>query len=76
ATFSIKLITKELTKMTEVQTNDLKSSIEFFLENMELVARQVELNAVLMRKGKDALIRAGFTEDQALEIIKSRGAML
>ncbi|AYQ17735.1 hypothetical protein OIO07_20680 [Bacillus paralicheniformis] len=62
--------------MTEVQTNDLKSSIEFFLENMELVARQVELNAVLMRKGKDALIRAGFTEDQALEIIKSRGAML
>ncbi|TWL60771.1 hypothetical protein CHCC15332_1098 [Bacillus paralicheniformis] len=43
---------------------------------MELVARQVELNAVLMRKGKDALIRAGFTEDQALEIIKSRGAML
>ncbi|TWL50227.1 hypothetical protein CHCC15332_4251 [Bacillus paralicheniformis] len=43
---------------------------------MELVARQVELNAVLMRKGKDALIRAGFTEDQAFEIIKARGAML
>ncbi|TWK99189.1 hypothetical protein CHCC20325_2326 [Bacillus licheniformis] len=43
---------------------------------MELVAHQVELNAVLMRKGKDALIRAGFTEDQALEIIKARGAML
>lgn len=49
--------------MTEVQTNDLKSTIEFLLDNMELVARQVELNAVLMRKGKDALIRAGFTED-------------
>ncbi|WP_270568521.1 hypothetical protein [Bacillus sonorensis] len=62
--------------MTEAQTNELKSSIEFLLDNMELVARQVELNAVLMRKGKDALIRAGFTEDQALEIIKSRGAML
>ena len=62
--------------MTEAQTNDLKSTIEFLLENMELVARQVELNAVLMRKGKDALIRAGFTEDQALEIIKARGAML
>ncbi|OJT53884.1 hypothetical protein [Bacillus licheniformis] len=62
--------------MTEEQTNELKSSIEFFLENMELVARQVELNAVLMRKGKDAFIRAGFTEDQALEIIKARGAML
>lgn len=62
--------------MTEEQTNELKSSIEFFLENMELVARQVELNAVLMRKGKDALINAGFTEDQALEIIKARGAML
>jgi len=62
--------------LTEAQTNDLKSTIEFLLENMELVARQVELNAVLMRKGKDALIRAGFTEDQALEIIKARGAML
>ncbi|KYC76828.1 hypothetical protein P5637_23115 [Bacillus paralicheniformis] len=62
--------------MTEVQTNDLRSTIEFLLDNMELVARQVELNAVLMRKGKDALIRAGFTEDQALEIIKARGAML
>ncbi|MCY8570329.1 hypothetical protein [Bacillus haynesii] len=62
--------------MTESQTNDLKSTIEFLLENMELVARQVELNAVLMRKGKDALIRAGFTEDQAIEIIKARGAML
>ncbi|ASB87659.1 hypothetical protein [Bacillus sonorensis] len=62
--------------MTEAQTNELKSSIEFLLDNMELVARQVELNAVLMRKGKDALIRAGFTEDQALEIIKARGAML
>ncbi|KKB71928.1 MULTISPECIES: hypothetical protein [Bacillus] len=62
--------------MTEEQTNELKSSIEFLLDNMELVARQVELNAVLMRKGKDALIRAGFTEDQALEIIKARGAML
>ncbi|MCY8348059.1 hypothetical protein MOC74_21890 [Bacillus haynesii] len=62
--------------MTEVQTNDLKSTIEFLLDNMELVVRQVELNAVLMRKGKDALVRAGFTEDQALEIIKARGAML
>ncbi|WP_440097358.1 hypothetical protein [Bacillus paralicheniformis] len=62
--------------MTEEQTNELKSSIEFLLDNMELVARQVELNAVLMRKGKDALIRAGFTEDQAFEIIKARGAML
>ncbi|ARC72386.1 hypothetical protein [Bacillus licheniformis] len=62
--------------MTEAQTDDLKSTIEFLLENMELVAHQVELNAVLMRKGKDALIRAGFTEDQALEIIKARGAML
>ncbi|MCY9220544.1 hypothetical protein MOF08_07415 [Bacillus licheniformis] len=62
--------------MTEVQTNDLRSTIEFLLDNMELVARQVELNAVLMRKGKDALIHAGFTEDQALEIIKARGAML
>ncbi|MEC1440532.1 hypothetical protein P9D57_17730 [Bacillus sonorensis] len=62
--------------MTEEQVYEFKSTLDFFLENMELVARQVELNAVLMRKAKDALTKAGFTEEQALEIIKARGAML
>ncbi|TWM95170.1 hypothetical protein CHCC14600_4245 [Bacillus licheniformis] len=65
-----------MAKLTEEQVYEFKSTLDFFLENMELVARQVELNAVLMRKAKDALMRAGFTEEQALEIIKARGAML
>lgn len=65
-----------MAKLTEEQVYEFKSTLDFFLENMELVARQVELNAVLMRKAKDALMKAGFTEEQALEIIKARGAML
>lgn len=65
-----------MAKLTEEQVYEFKSTLDFFLENMELVAHQVELNAVLMRKAKDALMKAGFTEEQALEIIKARGAML
>lgn len=55
---------------------DMKSAIEFMLDNMELLRKQVELNAVLSKVAYDTLTSAGFTEQQALEIIKARGATL
>lgn len=54
-------------------TEEMKNAISFMLDNMEMMLKQVELNAVLYRKSYETLIAAGFTEEQALEIVKARG---
>lgn len=54
----------------------LRNTIEFMLGNMDLIRRQIELNAALTRIAYDSLQRAGFTEEQAAEFIKARGPML
>ncbi len=57
-------------------TEQLRNTIEFMLGNMELMQKQVELQAALTRIAYDSLQRAGFTEEQATEFIKARGPML
>lgn len=57
-------------------TNEMLSAMEFMQDNMALVKRQVELNAVLTKVAYESLMRVGFSEEQALSLIESRGAML
>lgn len=57
-------------------TEQLRSTIEFMLGNIDLMRRQVELNAALTRIAYDSLQHVGFTEEQATEFIKARGPML
>lgn len=54
---------------------EMIAGIRLMLDNMELVKRQVELNAVLMKVAHESYQKAGFTEEQATEIIKARGPL-
>ncbi|MEK3887320.1 hypothetical protein [Bacillus sp. FSL K6-3431] len=58
------------------ENTDIRQSIEFMLANMDLLRKQVELNAALTRIAFDGLQTAGFTEAQATDFIKARGPML
>lgn len=51
-------------------------AVESLLDNMDLVRKHTELNAVLMRTAYETLKSSGFTEEQAIELIKARGPML
>ncbi|WP_252431416.1 hypothetical protein [Peribacillus butanolivorans] len=46
------------------------------LGNIELFQKQAELNACLTKVTYDTLTSAGFTKQQAMELIKARGPLL
>lgn len=55
---------------------EAREAQEFMLENMELMQKTVELNAVLMKIAFDSLKKAGFSDDQANAFIIARGPTL
>lgn len=52
------------------------STMDFMLKNMEIIKKQVELHAVLSRSAYNNLVATGFSEEQALDLIKALGPML
>ncbi|MEN1968992.1 hypothetical protein WMZ97_13075 [Lentibacillus sp. N15] len=52
---------------------ELAEEIETMKQQMPLIIQQVVLQAELKHKYFRALVTNGFTEEQALEIIKSEG---
>lgn len=51
---------------------EMIAGIRLMVDNPELFKRHVVLNAVLMRVAYESYQKAGFTEEQTLEIIKAR----
>ena len=51
----------------------LKGTIEHMKANLETMVSSQAALAILYKAKYDALIKIGFTEQQAIEIIKSRG---
>jgi hypothetical protein len=51
-------------------------AVDALYENMEMVRKQIEINAVALRTAYESLQRAGFTNEQAFELIKARGGFL
>ncbi|WP_160327707.1 hypothetical protein [Sporosarcina koreensis] len=54
---------------------DMIAGIRLMVDNQELFKQHVVLNAVLMRIAFESYQKAGFTEEQATEIIKARGPL-
>ena len=51
----------------------LGDSIQHMKDNLEVMVSSQAALAILYKAKYDALIKIGFTEQQAIEIVKSRG---
>lgn len=60
----------------EDKNEQMRESLEMMLGNMDLMKKVTELNACLMKVAYDTLIAAGFTEEQAFELIARKGVTL
>ena len=56
--------------------DEVLAAVNMMLSNMDVMRRQTELHAVLAKSAFDTLTAAGFTEEQAMELIKARGPLL
>ena len=54
---------------------DYKSLLKIYQENSDTIEKVIREQARLMRILYQALVTEGFTEYQALEIVKAKGAM-
>lgn len=58
------------------ENNEMLNAVNTMLGNIELFQKQAELNACLTKVTYDTLTSAGFTKQQAMELIKARGPLL
>ena len=59
--------------MNEDMRQNLQRTIKALVENQELLEASMKPMAQLLKAKLDALITAGFTREEAMEIIKARG---
>ncbi|MCA1800233.1 MAG: hypothetical protein LC650_02975 [Actinobacteria bacterium] len=60
----------------EDKNEEMRAGLEMMLDNMGMMKQVTELNACLAKVAYDTLVGAGFTEEQAFELIARKGAML
>ena len=59
--------------MKKEKVPSLQEALEELRKNFSTLIESQASMAILMKARHEALVRAGFTEEQALDIIKARG---
>ena len=62
--------------MTKDNTSDFKKGLEAMRENLQLMVEAQASQALLLKARFDALVKVGFSEEQAMDIVKARGIAL
>lgn len=57
----------------KMERSDMEQAMKILLENQEFLEASMKPLAQLLRCKMTALVEAGFTREEALELIKARG---